>query len=167
MPLRAIVLVEALLPPYPVASCIISVSAMDELPRELVAGMHSIHEEKRTTFWYRFYDHECDIPVRLPNASTEESASAEENEDHSSKIALSLKLDNLSLRKKLRANQDAYTKVLLKEKVLSKRSDGYRFSKDKATEFLAKYGFPNAEIEPARVVRGQARFYLQLGNINS
>ena len=56
--------------------------------------------------------------------------------------------------------------VLLKEKVLSKHGDGYRFSKDKATEFLTKYGFPNAEIERAKI-QGQAMFYLRLGNRNS
>ena len=54
-------------------------------------------------------------------------------------------------------------KVLLKEKVLYNHGEGCCFSKDKATEFLAKYGFPNAEIERAKI-QGQARFYLRLGN---
>ena len=52
----------------------------------------------------------------------------------------------------------------MKEQVLAKYGKGHRFSELKAKAFLNNYGFPDAEIEHARIVRNKKRYYLRLEN---
>jgi hypothetical protein len=133
-----------------------------ELSKELVAGMLLIHDQNRDSFWYRFYDQAEDIPAQVPK--TRVNASQKEKDHHELVLSSSTKHENLSLRKQLGINQEAHTEMLLREKVIAKHGEVFRFSIENAKNLLERYGFPNAEIEMAKLVRNQRRYYLRLGN---
>ena len=87
---------------------------LDELSKELVAGMLIVHNDNRDSFWYRFYDYTEDMPELVPKIK--DSASEKEKEINHQVLTTSTKYDNLSLRKELGVNQLSYTELLLKER---------------------------------------------------
>ena len=144
------------------ASDEMSKELLKELSKELVSSILQIHNKKRDSFWYRFRDHDEDVPERLPKIRAN-SIGDEQNEYNEMKEVV-VKLDRLSLRKQLGVDQDLFQKVLVKEQVLAKYGKGHRFSELKAKDFLNNYGFPDAEIEVAKSVLNKKRSYLRLGN---
>ena len=90
----------------------------DEFSKKLVAGMLLNHGHNRYSFWHRLYDHAEDIPAQVPKIA--DNASKKEKECHHNMLTISIKYENLSLRKELGANQGAYIECLLQGKVAAK-----------------------------------------------
>ena len=102
------------------------------MSKELVSTILLIHNKKRDSFWYRFHDHEEDIPDSFPKIK--DNPTKDEQKEYNGMKEQLAKLDSLSLRKQLGVNQDAFQEVLLKEQVLSKHGDGHRFALLKAKD---------------------------------
>ena len=118
--------------------------------------IRAIHDGKRDSFWYRILDDDKDIPDRLPANTDKETKKGVVNRKP------------LSLRQQLGVKHCDYIAFLKKHKIVLEKNtqQGIKLTFKKATleTLLVNNEVHGSEIELAKIVANQGRWYLRLGN---